>query len=124
MSVVKKPSSDITRFLPENYVTDINTEGKIREITKIRINLQKFSGYNSKLDIHSFQSEFLMPEMPDLLTNNLLEGSALSLVKSLTGIEGNIKSLTDIEDNIRERTQNQINIIQWRWIEKNIPTAG
>ena len=62
MSVVKQPSSDITRFLPENYVTDINTEGKIREITKIRINLQKFSGYNSKLDIHSFQSEFLMPE--------------------------------------------------------------
>lgn len=63
-------------------------------------------------------------QMPDLLTNNLLEGSGLSLVKSLTGIEGNIKSLTDIEDNIREITQNQINITQWRWIEKNIPTAG
>ena len=55
----------------------------------------KFSGYESKLDIYSFQSEVLKiyertaPKrmMPDLLKNNLLEVSALSSVKSVTDIE-------------------------------------
>ena len=63
--------------------------------SKLKINLPKFSGYELKLDIYSFQSEFLKiyewttPKqmMPDLLKNKLLEGSALSLVKSMTDIE-------------------------------------
>ena len=63
--------------------------------SKLRINLPKFSGYESKLEIYSFQSEFLKiceqttPKqmMLNLLNNNLLEGSALLLVKSITGIE-------------------------------------
>ena len=79
----------------------MNNKVKKREITKqkpfneskLRINLPKFSGYESKLDIYSFQSEFLKiceqttskQMMLDL--NHLLEGSALLLVKSMTGIE-------------------------------------
>ena len=53
--------------LKEEYVKDVNNEVKNREITKqklfneskLRINLSKFYGYESKLDIYSFQSEFL-----------------------------------------------------------------
>ena len=79
--------------LNEEYVKDINNEVKNRKITKqelfneskLRINLPKFSDYESKLDIYSFKSEFLkiyeqttpMQMMPDLLKNNLLEGLAL-----------------------------------------------
>ena len=55
----------------------------------------KFAGYEFKLDINSFQSEFLKIyewtapkwEMPDLLKNNLLEGSVLSLIKCTTDTE-------------------------------------
>ena len=56
-----------TSQLKEEYAKDINNEVKNREIlkqellneSKLRINLPKFSGYESKLDICSFQSEFL-----------------------------------------------------------------
>ena len=89
--------------LKEDYFKDINNKVKNREITKqklfnvskLRIDLLKFSGYETKLDIYSFQSEFLKiyerttPKRmtPDLLKNNSLEVSALSLVKSMTDIE-------------------------------------
>ena len=89
--------------LKENYFKDINNKVKNREITKqklfnvskLRIDLLKFSGYETKLDIYSFQSEFLKiyerttPKRmtSDLLKNNSLEVSALSLVKSMTDIE-------------------------------------
>ena len=90
-------------LLKEEYFKDINNDVKNREITKQklfnkskpRINLPELSGYELKLGIWSFQSEFLKiyerrtPKrmMPDLLKNNLLEGSGLSLVKSMTDIE-------------------------------------
>ena len=53
--------------LKEEYVKGLNNEVKNRETTKqklfneskLRINLPKFSGYETKLDIYSFQSEFL-----------------------------------------------------------------
>ena len=85
--------------LKESYSQCIDDEMKKREITKqdlfneskLRINLSKFSGYESKVDIYTFQSEFLKVHkrttptrmMPDILKNNLLEGSALSLVYSV-----------------------------------------
>ena len=58
-------------------------------------NLPKFSGYDSKLDIYNFQSEFpkiykrTTPKrmMPDILNNNLLEGNALSLVLQVQEID-------------------------------------
>ena len=95
--------------LLKEYFKDINNEVKNRETTKqklfdeskLRINLPTFSGYESKLDIYSFQSEVLKiyeqttPKqmLPDLLKNNLLEGSALSLVKSMKDIEDMWKRL-------------------------------
>ena len=77
------------------YHEAINNESTVREISKqelfneskLRINLPKFSGYDLMLDIYSFQSEFTKfykrttpKRMPDISKNNLLEGSALSLV--------------------------------------------
>ena len=95
--------------LKEEYVKSLNNEVKNREITKqklfneskLRINLPKVSGYETKLDIYSLQSEFLKiyerttlkRMMLDLLKNNLLEGSALSMVKNMTDIEDICKRL-------------------------------
>ena len=60
----------------------------------MKINLPKFNGYDSKLDIYTFQTEFLKvyerttPKrmLSDVLKNNLLEGPALSLVTSVDDI--------------------------------------
>lgn len=86
----------------EKYINNIKKEVQNRDLMKqelfknsqINIQLPKFSGYDSKLDIYSFKSEFLKlyekstPKriMPDLLKNNLLEGSALTLVKEVNDI--------------------------------------
>ena len=95
--------------LKEEYVKSLNNEVKNREITKqklfneskLRINLPKVSGCETKLDIYSLQSEFLKiyerttlkRMMLDLLKNNLLEGPALSMVKNMTDIEDICKRL-------------------------------
>ena len=86
----------------ESYSHCIDNEMRKREIkqelfneVKLRINLPRFSGYESKIDIYTFQSEFLKGYkrttptrmMPDILKNNLLEGPALSLVHSVNDID-------------------------------------
>ena len=89
--------------LKESYSQCIDNEMRNREITKqelfneskLKINLPKFSGYESKIDIYTFQSKFMKVHkrttptrmMPDVLKNNLLEGPALSLVRSVTDID-------------------------------------
>ena len=88
--------------LKESYSHCIDDEMRKREITKqlfnelkLRINLPIFSGYESKVDIYTFQSEFLKVHkrttptrmMPDILKNKLLEGSALSLVHSVNDVD-------------------------------------
>ena len=86
----------------ESYSHCIDNEMRKREIkqelfneVKLRINLPRFSGYESKIDIYTFQSEFLegykrttpTRMMPDILKNNLLEGPALSLVHIVNDID-------------------------------------
>ena len=72
----------------DNFIKFINDEAAVRELSKkklfnegkLRINLPKFGGHESKLDIYSFQSEFIKlhesttPKrlMLDMLKNNYL----------------------------------------------------
>ena len=90
------------RKLKDSYAPSVDKEVKSREIikleifkeSKLKISLPKFNGYESKLDIYTFQSEFLKiyqrrtPKimMADVLKNNLLEGPILSLFRSITDI--------------------------------------
>ena len=85
------------------YIKSLQTEVELREIDKedlfnassLNIKLPKFNGYSSPIDVYSFQSEFnklyqkTTPKklQADLLKNNFLEDSALSLVKSVTDID-------------------------------------
>ena len=82
--------------LKEEYFTGINNEVKNTEITKQKLfsesklknNLPKFSVYESKLDfLKIYERTTSMRMMSYLLKNNLLEGSALSFVKSMKDIE-------------------------------------
>ena len=69
--------------------------------SKLNIHLDKFSGYDSTVDIYTFQTNFnklylrSTPKkvLPDLLKNNLLKDPAFSLVKSLTDIDDIWKQL-------------------------------
>ena len=93
------------------YVTALTTEEKSREIEKhkkfnqssLGIKLSKFKGYNSNLDIYTFQDKFEklalkdtpIDLLPDLLKNTYLEDPALSLVKNVTDIDDIWKRLKD-----------------------------
>ena len=69
--------------------------------SKLNISLEKFGGYDSATNIYIFQTTFnklylqTTPKrmLPDLLKNNHLKGSALTLVKSLNDIDQIWKSL-------------------------------
>ena len=96
---------NITVFLlkKRDFENFIKTEIQGRELLKenafktsfLNIKLSKFKGYNSDLDIFSFQSEFEKLYLkdtptkmhPDLLKNNYLDNPALSLVKRLDNID-------------------------------------
>ena len=73
---------------------ELNKRDLMKE-TKLNIKLSKFSGYDSDLDIYTFQSEFEKLHLrtttkrllPDLLINNHLSEPALSLVKHLDNID-------------------------------------
>ena len=84
------------------YSKNLSHEIEEREIEKrdnfksstLNINLPKFNGYNSSIDIYTFQTQFekiylkITPTsfLPDLLKNNYLENSALLLVKHVDDI--------------------------------------
>ena len=107
-SVIEDQIEDIVgsynhiKKLKDVYQQTIKDEVVKREISKLelfnesklKISLSKFSGYNSKLDVYTFQSEFIKiykrttPKrmMSDVLKNNHLEGSALSLVRIVDNI--------------------------------------
>ena len=87
----------------EIYFQFVKKQVEIRELTKqdlfkegkLKINLAKFYGYDSKLDYYTFKQDFeklckrTTPKqlLPDVLKNNYLDGPALALVHSLTDID-------------------------------------
>ena len=87
----------------KTYEKNLQLQYESRELSKqkafktsmLNIDLPKFKGYKSQLDIYSFQDEFeklykeqhTKKRLCDLLKNNFLEEPAISLVKSLDNID-------------------------------------
>ena len=79
------------------------SKDKLASNESLKISLEKFSGFDSSLDIYSFQTEFeklLVPNvtaklLPDYLKYNYLDGVALTLVKGLD-------TLSEIWDRLKE----------------------
>lgn len=85
------------------FVSSLTKEALTRELDKsnlfnekrLNIKIQMFSGYDSAVDIFTFQAEFEKVHLrttpsrllPDLLKNNFLSEPALTLVKSLDNID-------------------------------------
>ncbi|XP_066926194.1 uncharacterized protein [Clytia hemisphaerica] len=91
VTLKSKFNEDLTSEIDQR---ELNKRDLIKE-TKLNIKLSHFSGYNSDLDIYTFQSEFEKLHLrtttkrllPDLLINNHLSEPALSLVKHLDNID-------------------------------------
>ena len=97
-----KKERDAVTVIVDDYVKDLETQvlnrnladGKARN-KSMKIELSKFSGYSSKLDIYTFQAEFeklIAPEIvrnlqPEYLKKNYLEGQALLLVKEMDNLD-------------------------------------
>ncbi|MEM7375585.1 MAG: hypothetical protein AAF587_43730 [Bacteroidota bacterium] len=89
--------------LKQKYVDALNAEIKDAEVSKqqsfqsskFNIKLPKFKGYDTFVDVYTFQSDFeklhlkSTPKslLADLLKNNFLEGPALTLVKGVDSID-------------------------------------
>ena len=106
------------------YVLNLEQESKNREIEKqknfnksvLNINLGKFKGYNSKIDIYTFQDQFEKlyikgtPKsmLPDVLINKHLEGSAQLLVKSNNDIDDIWIRLKEVFGDIKTLLSNKL----------------
>ena len=86
--IISKKTGFLKDLEKEVDERELNKRDLIKE-GKLNINLPKFSGYDSPLDIYTFQTEFeklngrtsTKRVLPDLLINNHLSEPALSLVK-------------------------------------------
>ena len=82
----------------------------------LKINLPKFNGFESKVDIYTFQTEFekihlrSTPKifLPDILRNNYLEEPALSIVKADTNIDEMWKRLKSSYGNTKIILNNKL----------------
>ena len=94
---------------------DISAE-KLRNASTITVELAKFKGYESKLDIYSFRSEFEKLIQPscqkhlwvDTLKNNYLAGPAFTLVERTESLSEIWEKLTGAYGNVRLLLQNKI----------------
>ena len=94
---------------------DINDE-KLKKSKDLRIEIPKFRGYDSKLDIYSFRSEFeklIQPSIQkqywvDVLKNNYLSGPALTLVDKCEDVDEAWDKLTKAYGNVKILLQNKI----------------
>ena len=95
------------------------SEEKLKKSSSITIELQKFKGYDSKLDIYSFRSEFekLVEKTVqksywlDTLKKNYLSGPALVLVERIEDIDEVWKKLISSYGNVKLLLQKKMSCL-------------
>ena len=97
---------------------DINEE-KLKKSLNTPIELEKFSGFESKMDIYTFRSEFERLVQPrfqninwlDALRRNHLSGPALSMVEQVTTIDEAWEKLFSSFGDVRILLQNKLSAL-------------
>ena len=93
------------------------TEEKLKSASGLSIDLGKFQGYESKVDIYSFKSDFeklIQPTLQkrywaDKLKKNYLAGPALVLVDKIENIDEIWKKLVEAYGNVKLLLQTKMN---------------
>ena len=117
----KNLSSEIS-----NRELDVHSEFKRN---KLNINLEKFTGYESKTDFYTFRSNFEKMHLsstpksylPDLLVNNYLADPAYTMVKNLESIDEIWKRLEQAFGDTRMMLKKKINQLKSLEISKKNP---
>ena len=93
------------------------SEEKLKNLNSLDIDLPKFQGYESKMDIFTFRSEFEKLIQPkhqkrywvDILKRNYLSGPAFVLVDKTEDIDDVWRKLTEAYGNVKLLLQSKIN---------------
>ena len=96
------------------------SEEKLRNAAKLKIDLERFSGYESNIDIYTFKEEFkklIEPTvqkklLPDYLKKNYLCGSAYTLVAKLNEVETIWEKLINVFGNTHLLLQNKLSTLE------------
>ena len=113
---VTKYSNELGYLLRERDICD----EKLKSAHNLKVELPKFRGYDSELNIYSFRTEFeklLQPVVQkaywvDYLKRNYLAGNALILVDKLDNIDEIWKRLVSSYGNMRLLLQNKISSVE------------
>ena len=92
------------------------SERKLKNSAGLKIELKKFKGYESEVDIYSFRSSFkklVEPNVqetlwPEYLKKNYLAGAALNLVQKIDSMETIWEKLFEVYGNARLLLQNKL----------------
>ena len=116
-------AADVTQF--SNKLGDVMrdrdiSEEKLKGALGLKIEIPKFKGYESSMDIYIFRAEFeklVQPTVrrllwPDYLKRNYLTGSALTLVEKIEDIDEIWKKLIEFYGNMRLLLQNKISTLE------------
>ena len=114
--VVTKVSNELGNLLRELNISD----EKVKSVHNLKIELPKFKGYDSDMDIFTFRKEFEKLIEPvvqkaywgDYLKRNYLMGNALTFVEKIENIDEIWKKLTDSYGNMRLLLQNKIGSLE------------
>ena len=107
---------DLRTILVDRDISEV----KLKNACTLNIELEKFRGFGSKLDIYSFKSEFeklIMPRyqkcyLVDTLKNNYLSGPAYTLVEKVDNIQAIWSKLINTYGNVKLLLQNKINNLE------------
>ena len=113
--VAKKRTDFLGKLQSVIKERDVTPE-KMKNATTLRIELPKFGGYGSKMDLYTFKSEFKKLVEPvvqkqflaDYLKRNYLSGSALNLVEKETDYSKIWEKLKESYGNQRLLLQNKL----------------
>ena len=120
-SVTIRDSLATKRKVFNKLLSDLVTErdvtaDKLKNASLMKVDIPNFSGYDSKMDVYTFKSEFVKNIEPivkksslaDYLKRNYLDGSALTLVEKETEYDTIWERLIDSYGNVRYLLQNKL----------------
>ena len=98
---------DFFTNLSKNIIQRNISEEKLKRVANIKIELEKFKGYESKMNIYTFHNEFQKLVEP-ALQKNYLSGAALTLVETIEDINNIWKKLFESFCDTRLLLQNKL----------------
>ena len=104
----------------DRILQDDITEEKLKSATEVDIELKKFKGHTSEMDVYTFKEQFkkyVEPHhqrklLPDILKNKYLTGNAYTLVAKIDDLETIWEKLIGVFGNTQLLLQNKLGFLE------------